>query len=77
MLTLVENATSYRAEDPVVAHKLRDLQNDHKILDEKITYYSNSSSCDQLTLQGMKRKKLLLKDQISYYEDLLEPDISA
>jgi hypothetical protein len=57
--------------------RLHDLQLEHRDLDAAIHRISDDPSHDQLALTRMKRRKLLLKDQISWIERQLDPDIPA
>ena len=61
----------------VLTIKLKTLKKGHHELDQKISTLIETSSSDQFTLQLLKKKKLLLKDQISRLEDELTPDIIA
>jgi hypothetical protein len=57
--------------------RLHDLQLEHRDLDVAIHRIADDPSHDQLALTRMKRRKLLLKDQISWIERQLDPDIPA
>jgi len=57
--------------------RLHELQVEHRDLDEAISRLCDSATHDQLALTRMKRRKLLLKDQISWIERQLDPDIRA
>ena len=57
--------------------RLHELQLEHRDLDVAIHRIADSPSHDQLALTRMKRRKLLLKDQISWIERQLDPDIPA
>jgi hypothetical protein len=57
--------------------RLQELQIEHRDLDEAIHRLADSPSHDQLALTRMKRRKLLLKDQIAWIERQLDPDIPA
>jgi hypothetical protein len=56
---------------------LRELQLEHRDLDTAINRISDDPGHDQLALTRMKRRKLLIKDQISWIERQLDPDIPA
>ena len=56
---------------------LHELQVEHRDLDTAIHRIADDPSHDQLALTRMKRRKLLLKDQISWIERQLDPDIPA
>ena len=57
--------------------KLSALKSEHRDLDEVIARLAERAPFDQLQLQRLKKRKLLLKDQISKIESELLPDIIA
>ena len=57
--------------------KLDALKTEHRDLDEVIARLAERVPFDQLQLQRLKKRKLLLKDQISKIESELLPDIIA
>ncbi|HTV46176.1 MAG TPA: DUF465 domain-containing protein [Stellaceae bacterium] len=57
--------------------KLTTLKSEHRDLDDVIARLSEHAPFDQLQLQRLKKRKLLLKDQISRIESDLVPDIIA
>ena len=57
--------------------RLHALQLEHRDLDTPIHRIADDPSHDQLALTRMNRRKLLLKDQISWIERQLDPDIPA
>ncbi len=57
--------------------RLKELVLEHRDLDSAIQRLSDDPLHDQLALQRMKKRKLLLKDQISWLERQLEPDEPA
>jgi hypothetical protein len=57
--------------------KINQLQTEHRDLDDVISRLSQSTAQDQIQLQRLKKRKLLLKDQITMLERQLEPDIPA
>ena len=57
--------------------KLAVLKTEHRDLDEVISRLAERAPFDQLQLQRPKKRKLLLKDQISKIESELLPDIIA
>ena len=57
--------------------RLADLRQDHADLDAAVQAISLSPLPDMLLIARLKRKKLLLKDEISRIEDQLTPDIIA
>jgi hypothetical protein len=57
--------------------KLEELKTEHRDLDDAISALAESSSQNHLQLQRMKKRKLVLKDQIAQLGNLLLPDIIA
>ena len=57
--------------------RLEALRIEHRDLDEVIARLVESSTCDQLQLQRLKKRKLVLKDLILKIESQLLPDIIA
>ncbi|HKM73249.1 MAG TPA: DUF465 domain-containing protein [Stellaceae bacterium] len=57
--------------------KLATLKSEHRDLDNVIARLAERAPFDQLQLQRLKKRKLLLKDQISKIESELLPDIIA
>ncbi|WP_124110792.1 DUF465 domain-containing protein [Palleronia sp. THAF1] len=57
--------------------KLQLLKAEHADLDAAVRAIHESGRGDMLTLQRLKRKKLMLKDRIADIEDRLLPDIIA
>lgn len=63
--------------DETLQERLLRLQAEHRDLDEEVRRLSLLAACDQLHLQRLKRRKLLLKDQIDWIERQLDPDVPA
>jgi hypothetical protein len=57
--------------------KLRQLRIEHRDLDEVISRLALDLHVDQLQLKRLKKRKLLLKDQIARLESQLIPDLNA
>jgi hypothetical protein len=57
--------------------QLAALKSEHRELDGMIARIAERSPFDQLQLQRLKKRKLLLKDQIAKIENELLPDIIA
>ncbi|GAB6054269.1 DUF465 domain-containing protein [Magnetospira thiophila] len=64
-------------ETEILRRKLVDLQTEHRDLDAAIVHMGDSGPVDQLQIQRLKKRKLLLKDEIARLEDRLTPDIIA
>ena len=63
--------------DEVLRVELAVFRREHRDLDDAIHALSEQATADQLTLQRLKKRKLLLKDVIARIEDRLTPDIIA
>lgn len=59
------------------AADLESLRAEHRDLDEQIRLLSSEPTGDQLELARLKRRKLMLKDQIQMIVDSNIPDIIA
>jgi hypothetical protein len=57
--------------------KLEELRTEHRDLDDVIARISEEIPFDQLQLQRLKKRKLILKDQITTVENQILPDIIA
>ncbi|MGQ0671289.1 MAG: YdcH family protein [Hyphomicrobium sp.] len=67
----------HRQNDRDLREELVKLRAEHRLLDEEIVAMEHSGTADQLLIRRLKKKKLLLKDQITSVEDRLTPDIIA
>jgi hypothetical protein len=57
--------------------KLRNLRIEHRDLDEVIMRLSLDVNTDELQMKRLKKRKLMLKDQITRLESQLIPDLNA
>ena len=57
--------------------KLRQLRIEHRDLDDIIARLSLDFKTDELQMKRLKRRKLMLKDQIARLESQLIPDLNA
>ncbi|MGQ4273493.1 YdcH family protein [Terrihabitans sp. B22-R8] len=64
-------------EEGVLRAELARLEEEHRDLDAAITALERIGNSDRLQLQRLKKRKLVLKDRISYLEDTLTPDLIA
>lgn len=64
-------------ETEAVRRKVEILKVEHRDLDAVIDRLSHDPELDELQLRRLKRRKLLLKDQITLLERQLVPDIPA
>ena len=66
-----------QSENDLVKQKLAYLLSEHRDLDDVITRITEGGPFDQLQIRRLKKRKLLLKDQILQLESQLLPDIIA
>ncbi|GJD90096.1 MULTISPECIES: YdcH family protein [Methylobacterium] len=57
--------------------ELARLKEEHRDLDSAIDALERNVVADQLQIQRLKKRKLTLRDRISYVEDQITPDIIA
>lgn len=57
--------------------RLELLRMEHRDLDSAIAALAGAATADQLALARLKKRKLLLRDEIHWIEDQLIPDIIA
>ena len=53
------------------------LRQEHRDLDAAIDALIDVGALDQLQVQRLKKRKLVLRDRITYLEDQITPDIIA
>ena len=63
-------------DNPDLAIKavLAELRAEHRELDAEIARYDASPTDDELLIRRLKKRKLLIKDQITSLENQLDPD---
>jgi hypothetical protein len=66
-----------QVSDSAVRNELARLRLEHRDLDSAIEALQNQTHPDNLQIQRLKKRKLVLKDRISALEDKLLPDIIA
>ena len=57
--------------------RLEALKSEHRDLDDVIAQLGDTAPFDQIQIKRLKKRKLLLKDQIARVESKLLPDIIA
>jgi hypothetical protein len=62
---------------PQYEARLRELEIEHRDLDAAIHRLSDDPLHNPLALRRMKKRKLLLKDQITWISRQMDPDIMA
>jgi hypothetical protein len=60
-----------------IAHLLAELKIEHRDLDTVIAQLAPAIGRDELQVTRLKKRKLLLKDQIARLESKLIPDLDA
>jgi hypothetical protein len=64
-------------EERDVTRELERLRQEHRDLDAAIEALAALVVADRLQLQRLKKRKLALRDRITFLEDVLTPDIIA
>jgi hypothetical protein len=64
-------------EERELRAELARLQQAHRDLDAAIAALQDSPGSDLIQVQRLKKRKLLLRDRITFIEDQLTPDIIA
>ena len=57
--------------------QLEQLRQEHRDLDAAIESLQDSPASDILQIQRLKKRKLVLRDRMTFIEDQLTPDIIA
>jgi hypothetical protein len=70
-------AVMTKEEESELRAQLARLQQEHRDLDVAIEALVVSPGSDLIQVQRLKKRKLVLRDRISYIEDQLTPDIIA
>jgi len=60
-----------------IARRLIELRVEHRDLDEVIDRLSLDPRTDEVQIKRLKKRKLRIKDMISYLENKLIPDLDA
>ena len=64
-------------EQRAIRARLADMREEHRALDAAIDALHDSTTIDTLQLARLKKRKLALKDEITWLEDQITPDIIA
>lgn len=64
-------------DEAQIIRRIEALRSEHRDLDSAIDALGGMGGADQLQLARLKKRKLLLKDEIAMLEDQLIPDIIA
>ena len=65
------------SDQQTIINKLRQLESEHRDLDDVIERLADDKPFDQLKLQRMKKRKLILKDEMTLLRSRILPDIIA
>jgi hypothetical protein len=66
-----------KEEERELRTQLARLEQEHRDLDAAITALQDSPGSDIIQVQRLKKRKLHLRDRITFIEDQLTPDIIA
>ena len=64
-------------EQQILKARLQVLESEHRDLDDVIERLSEDKPFDQLQLQRLKKRKLVLKDEMALVRSRILPDIIA
>ena len=70
-------AESGNGDERALKQHLAELETEHRDLDEVISQLASGNLSDQLQIQRLKKRKLVLKDEIARLHGKLLPDIIA
>jgi hypothetical protein len=71
------NETPKMKREEVLRIRLEILEREHRDLDESIAALDAEGRADPLTVRRLKKRKLILKDEIRRISDEITPDIIA
>ena len=62
-------------DQQMIINKLRQLESEHRDLDDVIERLADDKPFDQLKLQRLKKRKLILKDEMTLLRSRILPEI--
>ena len=65
------------SEKNELLHQLHRLEQEHRDLDEILIQLQEKQTVNLSQIQRLKKRKLILKDKITFLRNKLEPDIIA
>lgn len=71
------NKSPQMEREEILRVRLELLEREHRDLDESIAALDAEGRADPLTVRRLKKRKLLLKDEIQRISDEITPDIIA
>ena len=66
-----------RMDETEIRKRIDSLREEHRNLDDAIDLMASNLATDQLKLRRLKKRKLKLKDQVTWWESQLIPDLDA
>ena len=60
-----------------IINQLKELEQEHRDLDQVLIQLQDKKTVDFLQIQRIKKRKLILKDNINYLKNKIERDIIA
>ena len=63
--------------DPILLNQLKELEQEHRDLDEILMQIQEKKTVNFLQIQRLKKRKLILKDKVNFIKNKIEPDIIA
>lgn len=73
----MDSSAMDEAERAELQRRLEELRTEHRDLDDVIARLNEEPAQNQLQIRRLKKRKLVLKDQIERLESRLVPDIIA
>ena len=73
---MMDDELSSEEREALLSH-LERLRQEHRDLDDAIEALRGAGPYDQLQMQRLKKRKLMLRDRLAQIEDELTPDIIA
>ena len=73
----MEAAWLFTMDEDAIKRRIVELQIEHRDLDEAIERLSHQPGVDELQLRRLKKRKLMLRDNIARLQMDLVPDIPA
>lgn len=64
-------------DQDAIKARLFELESEHRDLDTAIDALTRQTIFDQLHVQRLKKRKLILRDEIAVLRDMMTPDIIA
>lgn len=64
-------------DEDSIREQLTAVMQEHRDLDDAITALTRAGTFDLLQVQRMKKRKLVLKDEMEKFQNMLVPDIIA